>query len=888
MIGTTVSHYRILEKLGGGGMGVVYKAEDTKLGRLVALKFLSENLAHDPQALERLKREARAASALSHPNICTIHEIDESGGQPFIAMEYLEGQTLKHRIGSKPLRIEDLLELAIQIADALDAAHQKGIIHRDIKPANIFITARGQAKVLDFGLAKLGGVAQVENAKHAPTGETETAVMEFDQLTSPGMAMGTVAYMSPEQARGEELDARTDIFSFGAALYEMATGRLPFSGNTSAAVFAAILHEIPPPAVTVNPALPPRFEEIIDKALEKDREMRAQSAAELRSDLKRLKRDIDSASASSYTTSRAVSGTKPGMASVAAAPARPWRNAGLGACALLALMALMFFTRPPLPPPKVTSSVQITSDGQQKSRVITDGSRLYFAKADGLYQVSAAGGEAVAMPQAAPGVFPSDVSHDRSQLLVIRGTFLLSPGSVWTLPVLGGSARRLSNILAGDAAWSPREDRLAYSSGSDLYTAKGDGTESSKLVTLPGPAFWLRWSPDGTRLRFTLSPKADLNSSAIWEVRSDGSRLRQILAGWNNPPAECCGAWTADGRYFVFQSGRGGIANVWAVREGAAFFRRASHEPVQLTSGPTNTGAPALDPDGKRVFVQTLQARGELVRWDTGTHEFRPFLSAIQASALDFSKDGKWVAYVTFPDGNLWRSRTDGSERLQLSFPPVSAFMPRWSPDGSQIAFMGQAPGTRSRVYLVPAEGGAMQQPIPGDQNQCDPNWSPDGNSLVFGGQILPESDAARINAIRIFDLKAHQVSVLPGSEGLWSPRWSRNGRSIIAMSNNGLKLLAFDFSKRTWSLLAEGAIAYPQWSHLGEHVYFLSSPPGGNVVYRVRLSDRRLEEVLDLKNFRQAPMTMGGWMGIDPDDAPLLVRDAGTQDIHALTLDLP
>jgi serine/threonine protein kinase/Tol biopolymer transport system component len=888
MIGTTVSHYRILEKLGGGGMGVVYKAEDTKLGRLVALKFLSENLAHDPQALERLKREARAASALSHPNICTIHEIDESGGQPFIAMEYLEGQTLKHRIGSKPLRIEDLLELAIQIADALDAAHQKGIIHRDIKPANIFITARGQAKVLDFGLAKLGGVAQVENAKHAPTGETETAVMEFDQLTSPGMAMGTVAYMSPEQARGEELDARTDIFSFGAALYEMATGRLPFSGNTSAAVFAAILHEIPPPAVTVNPALPPRFEEIIDKALEKDREMRAQSAAELRSDLKRLKRDIDSASASSYTTSRAVSGTKPGMASVAAAPARPWRNAGLGACALLALMALMFFTRPPLPPPKVTSSVQITSDGQQKSRVITDGSRLYFAKADGLYQVSAAGGEAVAMPQAAPGVFPSDVSHDRSQLLVIRGTFLLSPGSVWTLPVLGGSARRLSNILAGDAAWSPREDRLAYSSGSDLYTAKGDGTESSKLVTLPGPAFWLRWSPDGTRLRFTLSPKADLNSSAIWEVRSDGSRLRQILAGWNNPPAECCGAWTADGRYFVFQSGRGGIANVWAVREGAAFFRRASHEPVQLTSGPTNTGAPALDPDGKRVFVQTLQARGELVRWDTGTHEFRPFLSAIQASALDFSKDGKWVAYVTFPDGNLWRSRTDGSERLQLSFPPVSAFMPRWSPDGSQIAFMGQAPGTRSRVYLVPAEGGAMQQPIPGDQNQCDPNWSPDGNSLVFGGQILPESDAARINAIRIFDLKAHQVSVLPGSEGLWSPRWSRNGRSIIAMSNNGLKLLAFDFSKRTWSLVAEGAIAYPQWSHLGEHVYFLSSPPGGNVVYRVRLSDRRLEEVLDLKNFRQAPMTMGGWMGIDPDDAPLLVRDAGTQDIHALTLDLP
>jgi serine/threonine protein kinase/Tol biopolymer transport system component len=888
MIGTTVSHYRVLEKLGGGGMGVVYKAEDTKLGRLVALKFLSEHLAHDPQALERLKREARAASALSHPNICVIHEIDESGGQAFIAMEYLEGQTLKHRIGAKPLRIEDLLDLAIQIADALDAAHQKGIIHRDIKPANIFITSRGQAKILDFGLAKLAGVAHVEDVKHSPTGETETAVMEFDQLTSPGMAMGTVAYMSPEQARGEELDARTDIFSFGAALYEMATGRLPFGGNTSAAVFAAILHEIPPPAVTVNPVLPPRLEEIIDKALEKDREMRAQSAAELRSDLKRLKRDIDSASASSYTTSRAATGIRPGAASVTVAPARLWRRAGLGACALLALITLMFFMRPPVPPPKVTGSVQITNDGQQKTRAITDGSRLYFAKVDGLYQVSAAGGEAVPMPQAAPGVFPADISHDGSQLLVIRSTFLLSGGSVWTLPVLGGSARRLGNMLAGDAAWSPGGDRLAYSSGNDLYVAKSDGSESSKLVTLPGPAFWLRWSPDGTQLRFTLSRKADLNSSAIWEVRTDGSQLHQILAGWNNPSAECCGAWTADGRYFVFQATRGGISNVWAVREGATLFRRASHEPVQLTSGPTNTGLPALDPNGKRVFVQTRQARGELVSWDAGRREFRPFLSGIQASALDFSKDGKWVAYITFPDSNLWRSRTDGSERLQLSFPPVAAFMPRWSPDGTQIAFMGQGPGKPSRVYIVPAEGGAVQQPIEGYQNQCDPNWSPDGNSLVFGGQILPESDAARINAIRIFDLKTHQVSALPGSEGLWSPRWSSNGRYIIAMSNNGRKLLAFDFSKRTWSLLAEGAIGYPQWSHRGEYVYFLSSPAGGSVVYRARLSDHSLEEVLSLKNFRQAPMTAGGWMGIDPDDAPLLVRDAGTQDIHALALDLP
>ena len=566
---------------------------------------------------------------------------------------------------------------------------------------------------------------------------------------------------------------------------------------------------------------------------------------------------------------------------------------GLSGAAIIVIAVFAYWLTRPLTPPKVSGYTRITNDGRAKKFridafpvIVTDGLRLYFAETANsgmrstLNQASASGGETSSVPTPfEQNIELGDIASNRSDLLLQTFVAGESEMPLWILPALGGVPRRVGDVLGRDAAWSPNGERIAYAKDHELYVCKADGTDIRKLVTAPGPVRWPRWSPSGSVLRFTVGDRGGWTS--IEEVTADGGRPRALLPGWKG--GSCCGHWTADGEYYVFQSTFNSRTDIWALRERAGLFRKGNGEPVQLTAGPMDFQSPISSVDGKRLFVIGEQRRGELVRFESKSGQFVSYLGGISAHDVDVSRDGEWVVYVSYPERVLWRSRVDGSQRLQLTSLPMQAVLPRWSPDGKRIAFSALVPGEPDKIYMVAAEGGRPEQLTAENHYETDPNWSPDQNSLVFGGKPWLED-----SAIHIFDFKTRQVSTLPGSEGLFSPHWSPGGRYVLAKSLDSPKLMLFDFSTHKWAELVSSPADYPNWSHDGRYIYFINPYIAEPAVYRVRISDRKLELVTSLSRQRLGWSIAGKWTGLAGDDSPLVLRDTGSEEIYALDWEAP
>ena len=849
--GTKLDGYEIVGLLGAGGMGEVYRARDPALKRDVAIKVLPTFVAKDPDRLRRFEQEAQTAAALNHPNILAVHRFGVFEGIPYLVSELLQGSTLRQVLQRSPLPVRKTIDYANQIAHGLAAAHEQGIVHRDLKPENLSLTKDGRIKILDFGLAKL----------MQPQPEADGNPPTMSRNTDAGMVMGTAGYMSPEQVRGKAVDHRADIFAFGAILYEMLTGTRAFHRSTSAETMTAILNDEPPSISQLVQNIPPGLQRVVHRCLEKSPEQRFHSASDLAFALEAL----------------SESGSIPAVAAGGASVQRGrgnelvWLVGVVAVLTLAAVAYLVMASRNSFPALRISQYTQITHDGEAKHLKGTDGSRLYFRQdqSQPIGQVAISGGEIAPVPVAVSDPRLVDVSPDGSTFLVMSFSGGLKKDyPLWSVRILGGSARQLSEAV--DAAWSPDGNAVAYSTrDGDIHLIQSDGKDDRMLSSIGSLLTSLCWSPDGKTIRFT-------RDQALWEISLSGSNLHRVLPAW--PAGQDEGHWADDGRFFFVSSGQ-----IWAMDGRHRFFRRSSDQPLPLTSGPIRWDSPIPGKDGKTIFASGVTPRGELIRFNSQSRQFEPFLAGISADSVSFSRDGKFVAYVSYPDGILWRANGDGSSRMQLTDGTFYPRLPSWSPDDTQILFMSSPPhGGTTRAYMVSAQGGTPRLLLPGEPGpETDANWSPDGRTIVFSTSREGGDDPKSV--ICILELDNNHVTTLPGSVGMFSPRWSPDGHSIVTLNPKSIGLNIFDVRTQQWSTPYKGPAGFPRWSRDSHSIYFLGLPDP--IVFRVPVTGGDAERITDVKGVHYTGY-YSVWFGLDPTDSPLLLRDIGTSDIYALTLE--